>query len=275
MNPMTLPVVLFSCCLACCQESQNRESQKAPPASQEPDAKALLAEAMATFAEHKITVDLEAQTVTIPVVVNEPADPIEYLLIHSKGKKHEAMFITESLPSVLNGALLMVGLQPGQNATVTDKDPMPTREEVENGAETVVITPPKGVPFWMTVKWKTPEGKTVEHCIEDLILDLTTQEPVRECKWIYLGGRMARIYKNDPEVYVADFEGNLISACYMVPANHLATMEHARARDEQNWWLTNKVPAPGTEVQFVFHRKKTKLHTAREKRLAEEKAKKG
>ena len=256
MKLLTLSAVLFATCFACCQE----------PKPQDP--KALLEEAMKAFAEEKIIFDSKAKTVTIPVVVNEPQDPIEYLLIHRKGKRHEAMFFTMSKPSVLNGALLMLGLQLGRNARVTEKDPLPTIEEIEAGAETVIVTPPSGKGFWMTVKWKTPEGKAVEYCIEDLLLDLTTQEPIGDCQWVYLGGRMARIYKNDPEVYVADYEGNLISICYLIPDNHLGTMVHERARDDQNWWLTNKVPEPGTEAEFVFHRDKSQLHIARDKRLA-------
>lgn len=245
-----------------------------PQPAEQPDPKQLLAEALAKFKEENIELDLEKKTVTIPVVVNAPQDPIEYLLIHRRGKRHEAMFFTMSQPSVLNGALLMCGLQPGRNARVDEVEPFPTIEEIEAGAETVIITPPEGRQFWMTVKWTEPEGKEVEYCVEDLILDLTTQEPVTECTWIYLGGRMAKIYKNDPEVYVADYEGNLVSVCYMLPDNHLATMRHADARDEQNWWLTDRVPEPGTEMKFVFHRDKPKLHVERDKRLALEQAEK-
>ena len=95
----------------------------------------LLAELQRQFDAEKIAVDLRAQTVTIPVVMNAPPDPIEYLLIHRKGKKHEAMFYTHSKPSVLNGALLLLGLQPGQNASYKEKDPPPTLEEVEAGVD--------------------------------------------------------------------------------------------------------------------------------------------
>ena len=273
MNLLKLGVLLSLCCVCSCQQKDPVHKPPADPkkaAPQEPDAKQLLAEMMAKFKEEKIEVDLAAKTVTIPVVVNYPQDPFEYLLIHKRGKRHEAVFYTETQPSVLNGALLLLGLERGKNASVRPVEPMPTMEEVENGAETVIITEPEGKPFWMTVHWTTPEGKKREYCVEDLLLDLTTQEPIGECKWVYLGGRMARIYKNDPEVYVADYEGNLISICYLMPDNHLATMVHERARDDQNWWTTNKVPEPETKVQFVFHSKRTKLHEARSKRLEKE-----
>jgi hypothetical protein len=205
--------------------------------------------------------------VTIAATANEPQNEIEYLLIHRRGKKHEAILVTRAKPSVLNAALLMLGLQPGQNATYTEKQPPPTFEEIEKGADPLIITPPKGMQLWMTVRWKTPEGKQQEYCVEDLVMDLSTQEPVVDCSWVYLGGRMARIYKNEPEVYVADMEGNLVSTCYMSPDNHLATMVHKDARDQQNWWFTNKMPPHDTEVQLVFHRVEPELHKERTKRL--------
>ena len=231
------------------------------------DPKQVLDEVLAQFKKEGIELDSKAQTVTIPVTANEPQNEIEYLLIHRRGKKHEAIFVTRSKPSVLNAALLMLGLQPGQNATAVEKQPPPTLEEIEKGADPLIITPPKGMPLWMTVRWKTPEGKQEQYCIEDLIMDLSTQEAVVDCSWVYLGGRMARIYKNEPEVYVADMEGNLVSTCYMSPDNHLATMVHKDARDQQNWWFTSKMPPHDTEVQFVFHRVEPELHKERMKRL--------
>lgn len=240
-------------------------------AGKTPQQDAVLEEVQKQFAKERIELDAKAQTVAVPVVVNDPQDPIEYLLIHKRGKRHEAMFVTPSKPSVLNAALLMLGMVPGQNATYTEKTPPPTLEEIEKGADPLIVTPPKGTTFWMTARWRGDDGKEVEHCVEDLLLDLGTQKPVAECSWVYLGGRMARIYKDEPEVYVADFEGNLVSVCYLSPDNHLGTMVHADARDDQNWWTTTLLPKPGTEVKLVFHRQMSAAHKEREARLLREK----
>lgn len=253
--------------LAMCQTPAPKEQDPKPAT----DAQALIDEVKKQFAAEKIVVDSKAETVTIPAVVNQTQDPYEYLLIHRKGKRHEAMFWTPSKPSVLNAALLMIGLTPGQNATYVEKQPPPTREEMEKGADPLIVTPPKGTPFWMTVKWKDEAGKEQEACVEDLILDLGTQKPVEDASWVYLGGRMARIYRNEPEVYIADFEGNLISVCYLSPDNHLGTMVHANARDDQNWWMTDRMPKIDTEVQFVFHKREPVLHQERQARLLREK----
>jgi hypothetical protein len=65
---------------------------------------------------------------------------------------------------------------------------------------------------------------------------------------------MARLYKNDPEVFVGDYEGNLVSSCYMSPPNHIVTMRHARASDDHNWVPNPAVcPPPSSKVKITFH----------------------
>ena len=270
---LVLPFVSSLALLACCACSQQPSPQ---PSAKEPaqgPGNELAKELKDLFAKEKIEIDLGKGTVTVPAIVNAPPDPIEYLLIHKKGKKHEAMFFTESKPSVLNSALLMLGLVPGKNASYKEKNPPPSLEEIEKGADPIVITPPEGQQFWMTVAWTDDQGKPVEYCVEDLIGDLSIKASVRDASFVYLGGRMASLYKGEPEVYVADFEGNLVSLCYLTPDNHLGTMKHDRARKDENWWLTDKVPASGKKVRFSFHRQKPELLVAREKRLAEEEKK--
>ena len=262
---------------ACAQEPTPKVEGKPAP-DQQQDAEKVLGEVRKQLQQEGITYDEKAQTIVVKAVVNQPQDPLEYLLIHRKGKRHEAMFVTKTKPSVLNAALLMLGMKAGKNASYVEKNPPPTLEEVQNGADPIVVTPPQGEPFWLTVRWRLPpegdakEGKLVEHCVEDLLLDRTTGKPAVDCSWVYLGGRMAQLYRDEPEVYVADFEGNLVSVCYLSPDNHLGTLAHPRARDDQNWWMTTLVPAPDTEVEVVFHRIEPPLQQERRKRLAKEKA---
>ncbi len=227
------------------------------------------------LAKEGVKVDLEAKTVSVPAVMNEPQDPLEYLLIHRRGKAHEAVFVTEAKPSLINSAFLLLGLEPGKNASYKPIEPPPTEEEVAAGADWVKVFPPEGTRLWISAKWKA-QGETPanEVVVEDLIVDLTSRELLDDTEWIFLGGRMAPLYKNEPPVFVADFEGNLVSICYLSPANHLATMKHERARDDQNWWMSKICPPPGTEVHVVFHLTKPKIMTKREKRLEQERAKK-
>lgn len=288
MNPFCVCSLWLAWAVGCAAEPQDppkQESSKQDPGKQDSgkqDPKAgasadsaadkVLAELRAELHKQGIEVDPKAQTVTIACTMNEPRDPVEYVLIHARGKRHEAVLVTETKPSMLNAALLMLGFEPGKNAIATEKEPRPTLEEIEAGVDPVIVTPPEGMEFWMTVRWQGADDKPVEYCIEDLLLDLSTQLPLEQTAWIFLGGRMAALYRNEPEVYVADFEGNLVSACYMSPENHLGTLKHERARDDQNVWLTDKCPEPGTRMQLVFHRQKPKLVVDREARLAVEAA---
>jgi len=260
--------------LAACAVSQEPAPSKPQPQAptqqatggQEAALKAV-EEMLAKFRDQGIVVDTKARTVSIPAVMNDPPDPVEYLLIHQRGKKHEAVFVTKVRPSVLNGALLLLGLKQGTNVAFKEKVPPPSMEEIEKGADPFEVTPPQGDALWMTVSWRTEDGKVREHAIEELVADLSGQHPVRGASWVYLGGRMAAIYRNEPPVYVADFEGNLVSIPYMSPDNHLASMVHERCRDDQNWYLTEACPPAGTEVNFTFHRDKPKLVADREERL--------
>lgn len=267
---LRLCATAFALAAACAAQGSQDGKQPPKPAPGATDPQKVLTEMKEQFAKEGIAFDLTAKTVSVQAVVNKPQDPVEYLLIQKKGKRHEAVFVTMAKPSVLNAALLLLGLVPGKNATYVEKKPAPTLEEVQAGVDPIIVTPPQGEPFFMTVRWKDAEGKPVEHCVEDLLLDMGTQKPIVDCSWIYLGGRMAQIYRNEPEVYIADFEGNLISICYLSPDNHLATMAHKDARDDRNWWTTKLVPEADTAVEFVFHRGESKLHAERKKRLAKE-----
>lgn len=260
---LTIPTSLIL--LAACTAQEQKPEPKPTP-----DAAAVVAQVLQQLKDEHIAIDLKAKTVTIDAVMNQPPDPIEYLLIHRRGKMHEAIFFTMTKPSVLNAALLMLGFEPGKNATYEEKKPAPTLEEIEKGADPIIVHPPSGMQIWMTAHWQDKDGKQHDKCIDDLILNLRTQKPVRDASWYFLGGMMASIYKNEPPVFVADYEGNLASTCYMSPENHLVTMAHADARDQNCWWITDQCPEPGTEVKFVFHREKPKLYIEREARLAKE-----
>ena len=235
-----------------------------PPTKPEQDLKK---EFLALLEKESIVLDEENKTVSVPATFNRLGDPLEYAVIHRRGKTHEALLYIESKPSILNSALLAVGMVPGKNATYKEKDPPPTREEVEAGADWVDVFPPEGMNVYMTVSWTDKDGEQHLLPIEDLILDMTTGKPVVGAEWIFIGGRMASIYRGEPPVYVADYEGNLVSICYLDPSNHLVTMKHEKARDDMIWWRTDASAPPGTKATLTFHRNKPKVVEEREKRL--------
>ncbi|MEI6130770.1 MAG: hypothetical protein WCR59_11940, partial [Planctomycetota bacterium] len=113
-SAITIPFALL-CAVSCAQEPGPVPVPVPPKAPQKitaQDTKQLALAMQQQFAAEGIVVDAKAQTVTIKATMNQPPDPIEYLLIHKKGKRHESLFITGSKPSVLSAALLLLGLKP-------------------------------------------------------------------------------------------------------------------------------------------------------------------
>ena len=228
------------------------------------------------FEENGIRLDAKARTITVDAVVGRPDQPLEFLLIHQRGKTHESLFVCKAKASVLNAAFLALGYEKGENARVVDKDPLPTPEEVAKGAPIFDVFPPRGMNVWFTVRWKrvNEDGDEVqmEAPVEDLVLDLVTEKPVVDASFIYLGGNMAPMYRDEPPVFMGDYEGNLVSVVYKSPPNHLVTMHHERANDDQIWWQTELCPPIETPVEFVIHREESALHKARRARLEAEAA---
>ena len=223
-----------------------------------------------------LVVDTAAKTIVVPAVMGRPADPIEFVLVHRRGKGHETLFVTDVKASILNAAMLLIGFQPGENAKSVERVPLPTPEEVAKGALLADTFPPKGMNVWFVARWKKTdlEGKEidVEVPVEDLILDLATQRAIEDVDWIYLGGNLAPLYRNEPPVFIGDYEGNLVSQVYRAPANHLVTVRHAAADDDERWWITELAPPPDTPVQLVISREQPKLHQERAERIQKRKA---
>ncbi|MBI5852536.1 MAG: hypothetical protein HZB39_16105 [Planctomycetes bacterium] len=242
-----------------------------PSAPQDP-----VAEMNKTLADAGLVVDTKGKTIVVPAVMGRPADPIEFVLVHKRGKAHEALFVTDVKASILNTAFLLLGFTPGENAKSVERDPLPTAEEVAAGVPFADVFPPKGMNVWFTVRWKKvdADGNEVglEVALEDLILDLATQRSIEDVEWIYLGGNLAPLYRNEPPVFIGDYEGNLVSQVYRAPPNHLVTVSHKAADDDERWWLTETVPPPDTPIEFVVHKDKPKLHVERDAAIAKRRA---
>ena len=257
----TIPLLLCLALPLCCQQEKPKD---------------LVAEMLATFTKGGIDLDLKSKTLSIDVEVGHPGQPLEYLLVNPRGKAYEALLLTEVKASLLNAALLALGYQKGENARMVDKDPPPSMEEIEKGAPIADIIPPSGMSAWFTVAYKDEVGRQRELPVEDLIVDLTAEKPVEGAKWIFLGGRMGAPNRGDPPVFLADLAGNLVSICYLDPPNHLMTMSHQRAADDNNWWVDEKnCPKPGTKLCLTIHRNKPALLVEREQRRAKDEKRAG
>ncbi len=201
-----------------------------------------------------VHLDLEKKLVWVNGRVCIVNANLEYVAVGERGATHEALFILDCKPSALNAALIALGLVPGKNYRTVEKKPLPPKEDVLSGkVKPYILIHPQGPEVFLTAEWVGKDGKPIRHKVSDLILNLRTMKPVKKCKWIYFGGRMAPLYRGEPPVFVADYEQNIISNCYMLPSNHLITIRHEDGLDDTMWWPNTKLlPPKGTPIKLYI-----------------------
>ena len=152
---------------------------------------------------------------------------LEYLLVGPRGQGHESLFTTDSGPSHLNAGLLALGVEPGSNARwdVTPEEPE--------------LRLPAGDGFYVYAAWRERD-ETYLFRVDDLLSNLRTGRSMPRHRWVFLGSRFSRPREDQPEVFVADHEGNLINIAFFFQGNTLLTpaveLQHLRAirnRDDQ------------------------------------------
>lgn len=216
-------------------------------------------EVEAAFAAQGLTLDLEHKTLAVPTRVCIREDLLEYVLVADFGAAHESLLATDVSATLVNAALVTLGVQPGENVEWVEKDPPPTPEEVRDGAPAWDVVPPKGDELLMYCAWKE-DGEVYFFRLEDLITNLRTGRSMRRHGWVYLGSRLVRPEPDEPrEVLAADLEGNLINLSFFRAGNTLLT---AALEDcvHQTIWLPNAalVPPRGTPVTLLFSREPLK-----------------
>lgn len=210
------------------------------------------------LAKDGVYLDMKKKEVRVNGTIRIVDDFLEYVLTGPRGKTHETLVIVPSKGSSINAALLALGLKPGSNCKSVPIVPKPTEKEFREGAPMNRLIPPKGAPnkgsqVWLSLSWKDAKGQRHTYRIEDLILDLQAGGPIKDVEWIYLGGRMAPLHRNEPPVFITDYAQNFVSAYYVFIPNHLITIHHKRAANDQNWWPNRTLlPERGTKVQIIF-----------------------
>ncbi len=222
-----------------------------PPSAEQLEARRKL---VATLAEQGVQIDLEQGLVGVPASVLVRHDLLEYLLVGPTGAAHEALLATDVTPSVLNAALLALGVAQGNNARWTVRDPPPTPEERADGVAPYTVDPPEGDGFYLYLAWR--EGDEVYRFrVEDLLSNLETGRAMRRHRWVYIGSRFAQLVPGEPEVFAADVEQNLVNVAWFHAGNTLVTAALPQCR-RQDIWIANAwlVPPERSAVQLVFAR---------------------
>ena len=111
------------------------------------------------FREQGIRLDIAEGACAVPAQVCIREDLLEYLVVGPSGAAHEALLSTQVTPSLLNTALVALGVEAGVNAQWVEVDPPPGPEEVAAGAPTHQIMPPHGDAFFLYVGWREGEER--------------------------------------------------------------------------------------------------------------------
>ena len=215
-----------------------------PGQDQDPEAEARAA-LVRTLAQEGILLDLDAGAAAISAAVLVRDDLLEYLLVGPNGASHESLFLTETRPSLLNAALLALGVEPGTNARW---------EPIEGTEGEHRVLPPEGGGFLLYIAWR--EGEEVYfYRLDDLLSNLMTGRSMRRHRWVFLGSRFKSPKEGAPEEFVADLEGNLVNISFFFQGNTLLTAALPECL-EQTIWVANPwlLPPRESQVRLVFAR---------------------
>lgn len=185
-----------------------------------------------TFALGLVKFDKRQRTVRFPAKVNLREEVIEYALVATTGKAHEAMFVTDAKPEHLHLAFLLLD--------------MPTAE-LQGQLDVPASFPPTNA-IKITVTWKK-NGPDASRDLAELVLvnqpDGKTAAPMSAGAWCYAGSRF------NAAGFVAAQEGSFIGLI----SDSSALIENPRvdrARDDIHFPNKALLPAKGTQVEFVL-----------------------
>jgi len=208
------------------------------------------------LAAEGIELDLARGLCAVPARVLVRGELLEYVLVGPRGAAHESLLSTDVTPSLVNTALLTLGVERGRNATWTPREPPPTPEERRAGVGAYEVAPPEGDGFYLYVLWKE-RGEVYFFQVEDLINNLATGRRMERHRWVYLGSRFGRPEPDADEVFVADEEQNLVNLAFFSEGHTLLTAALPDCLDQTIWvpnaWL---LPERDSPVRFVFARER-------------------
>ena len=188
----------------------------------------------------KIEFDSNTREIRIPATVNMAAGLIEFLIVHEKGKIHEALFTTDVSPSDINLAITLLRYKPSPelyalpNETGGLSGNFPeVPEDIRNAAR-----------MGIDVEW-THEGKTERIAANEWIQHASTSAAMSSTHWVYGGSQTAngRFSAETTGDIAAIFLSN--SAMINYPGND---------NGDDTVWLAfeNRVPPEGTNLTLII-----------------------
>lgn len=212
----------------------------------------------AAFAAGGIELEPTAGYLSIEAAVATRDDLLEFLLVGTAGSAYESLLVTSVDATLLNAAMLALGVEQGTNARWVPIEGEATGDATAGPGELGArppgfdVLPPEGPGFFVYVGWREGD-EDFFYRAEDLVADLDRTRTLRRHRWVYLGSRM--VETRDGEVFVAAEEQNYINIAWFSEGNSLLTSARPEC-ERQDIWVGNPwlVPEPGTELRVFFSR---------------------
>ena len=207
-----------------------------PVFAQEPDSSAtppIVKLSSTTYKIGNILLNIEDRVVHFPGQVNMNEGIVELLACAPGGKTHESVLVVNIIPYHLQVALLLLGLNYGDNIEYQGDPNTPLGDSVE---------------VW--IEW---QGINQEFRVrgEDLIFNLASKKTMTHTHWIFSGSRIIN------GTFMADREGSIITT-YHDPHTILDNPLPGGGNDELYVVNSKLVPSKGTPVE-VFVKALSKI----------------
>lgn len=180
-----------------------------------------------TYRIGNVFLDAKHRLVQVPSEVNMEKGVIELLACTPGGKRHESVLVVNVIPYHLQVALLLLGLNYGDNIKFQGDPVTPLGDSVE---------------VW--VKWQA-ENESQYVRGEDLIFDLVSEKTMTHTHWIFSGSKIVN------GSFMADREGSIITT-FHDPYTILDNPLPGGGNDELYVVNENLVPPKGTKVELII-----------------------
>lgn len=196
----------------------------------------------------EVTLDRKTREIRFPTQVNMTDGLLEFLVVHEKGKVHEALLVTTISPTHLNLAFKLL-----RYPASPELYPLPSETGGASGEFPDVAPEVKaGARVTIDVEWKDPKtGETRRMPVNDWIQHSVKTTAMPPGPWVY-GGSVI-----EDGAYVPESTGD-IAAIFIAPSA-LINYPGDDNRDDTVWLpFTNRVPEIGTNVTVIIAPHSTK-----------------
>ncbi|MDA7518442.1 YdjY domain-containing protein [Akkermansiaceae bacterium] len=188
----------------------------------------------------KVTLNKKTREITFGAGVNLVDRPLEYLLVNTKGKVHEALFLTDISPLNLNIAMKLIGFKESKELfEIVNEEYRPTGKFPEVSDEVK-----KASRVDILVQWDA-DGKSKTVPINDLIIHSITTQQMAPGPWLYTGS-----YMHEGK-FKAEISGDLFA---IYPRQPPLVSYPGKDNLNDDIWFTHpkRMPDEGTVVKIIL-----------------------